>query len=187
MIKSELIEAIKDIEDGGEIDEILTSKGFAKPLNFGNKTVATVDDLKSLIDSERDKGIEGFKKNGMQKLIDDEVLKRTNKKETPEQKSIRELTEKLENMEKEKVRAEMVAKYKDTLTEKNIPSNLIDFLLGENEETTNENISLFEDSMKTYIDSQVQNRLNGGYKPPKDDGNGSNNFEKQIADAMGIK
>ena len=180
MLKSELIEAIKDIEDGGEIDGILTSKGFAKPLNFGNKTVATVEDLKSLIDSERDKGIEGFKKNGMQKIVESEILKRINKEETPEQKRIRELEERLNKVDKEKAKAEMVAKYKDTLTEKNIPSKLIDFVLGEDEETTNANISLFEDSMKTYIDTQVQERLNSGYKPPKDDGNVTTDTYEQL-------
>ncbi|WP_338627511.1 DUF4355 domain-containing protein [Clostridium baratii] len=170
MLKSELLELIKDIEDGGEIDEVITSKGFAKPLNFGNKTVATVEDLKSLIDSERDKGIEGFKKGGMQKLIEAEVLKRTNTEETPEQKKIRELTERLDKSDKEKARAEMVAKYKDTLVEKKIPSKLIDFVLGEDEDSTNANIELFENSMKNYIDAQVQERLNSGYKPPVDDG-----------------
>ncbi len=64
----------------------------------------------------------------------------------------------------------MVAKYKDTLADKKIPSKLIDFVLGEDEETTNANINLFEDSMKTYINSQVSERLNAGYVPPKDDG-----------------
>ncbi|XZJ83871.1 DUF4355 domain-containing protein (plasmid) [Clostridium perfringens] len=180
MLKSELLELIKDIEDEGEIDEIITSKGFAKPLNFGNKTVATESDLKSLIDSERDKGIDGFKKGGMQKIIEAEILKRTNKEETPEQKQIRELTKKFEEMEKEKTRAEMVAKYKDTLSEKNIPSKLIDFVLGEDEETTNANISLFEDSMKSYIDSQVSERLNGGYVPPKEDRNISKSTYEQL-------
>lgn len=180
MLKKELLELIKDIEDEGEIDEIITSKGFAKPLNFGNKVVATENDLKSLIDSERDKGIEGFKKGGMQKLIDAEVLKRTNKEETPVEKELREMKAEFESMKKEKARAEMVAKYKDTLADKKIPSKLIDFVLGEDEETTNANISLFEDSMKSYIDSQVSERLNTGYVPPKDDSNISKSTYEQL-------
>ena len=180
MLKKELLELIKDIEDEGEIDEIITSKGFAKPLNFGNKVVATENDLKSLIDLERDKGIEGFKKGGMQKLIDAEVLKRTNKEETPVEKELREMKAEFESMKKEKARAEMVAKYKDTLADKKIPSKLIDFVLGEDEETTNANISLFEDSMKSYIDSQVSERLNTGYVPPKDDSNISKSTYEQL-------
>ena len=180
MLKSELLELIKDIEDGGEIDEVITSKGFAKPLHFGNKTVATVEDLKSLIDSERDKGIEGFKKGGMQKLIDAEVLKRTNAEETPVEKKLRELEEKYEKSEKEKARAEMVAKFKDILVEKKIPSKLIDFVLGDDEDTTNANIELFENSMKNYIDTQVQDRLNSGYKPPADDGKVTGDTYEQL-------
>ncbi|MGM8277230.1 DUF4355 domain-containing protein [Clostridium perfringens] len=180
MLKSELLELIKDIENESEIDEIITSKGFAKPLNFGNKVVATENDLKSLIDSERDKGIEGFKKGGMQKIIEAEILKRTNKEETPVEKELREMKAEFESMKKEKARAEMVAKYKDTLADKKIPSKLIDFVLGEDEETTNANISLFEDSMKSYIDSQVSERLNGGYVPPKEDFNISKSTYEQL-------
>lgn len=186
MLKKELLELIKDIEDEGEIDEIITSKGFAKPLNFGNKVVATENDLKSLIDSERDKGIEGFKKGGMQKIIEAEILKRTNKEETPVEKELREMKAEFESMKKEKARAEMVAKFKDTLADKKIPSKLIDFVLGEDEETTNANISLFEDSMKSYIDSQVSERLNAGYVPPKDDGKTIDPILASIDAAMGL-
>ncbi|PWX44880.1 hypothetical protein CYK72_16075 [Clostridium perfringens] len=186
MLKKELLELIKDIEDEGEIDEIITSKGFAKPLNFGNKVVATESDLKSLIDSERDKGIEGFKKGGMQKIIEAEILKRTNKEETPVEKELREMKAEFESMKKEKARAEMVAKYKDTLADKKIPSKLIDFVLGEDEETTNANISLFEDSMKSYIDSQVSERLNASYVPPKDDGKTIDPILASIDAAMGL-
>ena len=46
-----------------------------------------------MFDGKVTAGIESFKKNGMQKLIEAEVLKRTGKNETPEQKAIRELQE----------------------------------------------------------------------------------------------
>jgi len=107
----------------------------------------------------------------MQKLIEAEVLKRTGKNETPEQKAIRELQEKLSNMEKEKTRAEMVAKYKDVLSSKKIPSSMIDFLLGQDEETTGANIELFQNGMQEYIDSQVKTRLGASeYVPPTQGG-----------------
>ena len=107
----------------------------------------------------------------MQKLIEAEVLKRTGKDETPEQKEIRELKERLDKADKEKAKAEMISKYKDVLTEKKIPSNMIDFLLAQDEETTGANIELFQNSMKQYIDSEVKAKLGDSeYTPPTNGG-----------------
>ncbi len=183
MLKSELIKLINDIEDDKDIDEIILNNGFAKPLkdiNGFNELLASNKEIQGFVDSKVTKGIETFKTNTMPKLIDAEVSKRTNKEETPVEKELREMKAEFESMKKEKARAEMVAKYKDTLSEKKIPSKLIDFVLGEDEETTNANIELFENSMKSYIDSQVSERLNGGYVPPKDDGKVTTNTYEQL-------
>lgn len=174
MLKNELLELIKELDNDKEVDEIILSQGFAKPItdiNGFNKLLASNKEIQGLVDSKVTKGIETFKTNSMQKLIEAEVLKRTGNNETEEQKDIRELKEKLENMEKEKTRAQMISKYKDTLTEKKIPTKLIDFVLGEDDETTNANITLFENSMKEFIEKNVQDRLKGSsYTPPKNDG-----------------
>lgn len=174
MLKNELLELIKELDNDKEVDEIILSQGFAKPItdiNGFNKLLASNKEIQGLVDSKVTKGIETFKTNSMQKLIEAEVLKRTGNNETEEQKAIRELKEKLENMEKEKTRAQMISKYKDTLTEKKIPTKLIDFVLGEDDETTNANITLFENSMKEFIEKNVQDRLKGSsYTPPKNDG-----------------
>ena len=174
MLKNELLELIKELDNDKEVDEIILSQGFAKPINDingFNELLASNKDIQSLVDGKVTQGIDSFKKKGMQKLIEAEVLKRTGKNETEEQKAIRELKEKLENMEKEKTRAQMISKYKDTLTEKKIPTKLIDFVLGEDDETTNANITLFENSMKEFIEKSVQDRLKGSsYTPPKNDG-----------------
>ncbi|MDU5038426.1 MAG: DUF4355 domain-containing protein [Clostridium perfringens] len=168
MLKKELLELINEVEENSEIDEIILNNGFAKPLdaNGFNELLASNKDIQSLVDGKVTKGIESFKKKSMPKLIEAEILKRTGETETPEAKAIRELQQKLDAMEKEKARAEMVAKFKDTLIDKKIPSKLIDFVLGDDEETTTANIELFEDSMKNYINSQVSEKLNNGYKPP---------------------
>lgn len=188
MLKKELLEKLKEIEEDKDIDEIILSNGFAKPLkdiDGFNELLASNKEIQGFVDSKVTQGIDSFKKKGMQKLIEAEVLKRTGKDETPEQKQIRELQERLDKADKEKARAEMVSKFKDTLTDKKIPSKLIDFVLGEDEDSTNANIAIFEDTMKSYVDLQVQERLNGGYKPPKDESN-DDSFEKAIASAMGV-
>ena len=99
MLKSELLALINEVDDNADIDEIILSNGFAKPITDVeglNKLLESDKSLQGLFDKKVTTGIENFKKNGMQKIIEAEVLKRTGKNETPEQKEIRELKERLD-------------------------------------------------------------------------------------------
>lgn len=176
MKKNELLALLNEIEDDAEIDEIILGNGFAKPITDVdglNSLLSGNKELQGLFDKKVTAGIETFKKGGMQKLIEAEVLKRTGGNETPQEKKIRELEERFNKAERERAKAEMVAKYKDVFYEKKIPSTMLDFLLGEDEETTGANIELFENSMKQYIEAEVKNKLGASeYKPPVESGQG---------------
>ena len=186
MLKSELLALINEVDDNADIDEIILSNGFAKPITDVeglNKLLESDKSLQGLFDKKVTTGIENFKKNGMQKLIEAEVLKRTGKNETPEQKEIRELKERLDKADKEKAKAEMISKYKDVLTEKKIPSNMIDFLLAQDDETTEANIELFENSMKQYIETGIKAKLGDSeYTPPTGGGNVGKVTWEQVID-----
>ena len=186
MLKSELLVLINEADDNADIDEIILSNGFAKPITDVeglNKLLESDKSLQGLFDKKVTTGIENFKKNGMQKIIEAEVLKRTGKNETPEQKEIRELTERLDKADKEKAKAEMISKYKDVLTEKKIPSNMIDFLLAQDDETTEANIELFENSMKQYIETGIKAKLGDSeYTPPTGGGNVGKVTWEQVID-----
>ena len=186
MLKSELLALINEADDNADIDEIILSNGFAKPITDVeglNKLLESDKSLQGLFDKKVTTGIENFKKNGMQKLIEAEVLKRTGKNETPEQKEIRELKERLDKADKEKAKAEMISKYKDVLTEKKIPSNMIDFLLAQDDETTEANIELFENSMKQYIETGIKAKLGDSeYTPPTGGGNVGRVTWEQVID-----
>ena len=186
MLKSELLALINEADDNADIDEIILSNGFAKPITDVeglNKLLESDKSLQGLFDKKVTTGIENFKKNGMQKLIEAEVLKRTGKNETPEQKEIRELKERLDKADKEKAKAEMINKYKDVLTEKKIPSNMIDFLLAQDDETTGANIELFENSMKQYIETGIKVKLGASeYTPPTGGGNVGKVTWEQVID-----
>lgn len=186
MLKSELLALINEADDNADIDEIILSNGFAKPITDVeglNKLLESDKTLQGLFDKKVTTGIENFKKNGMQKLIEAEVLKRTGKNETPEQKEIRELKERLDKADKEKAKAEMISKYKDVLTEKKIPSNMIDFLLAQDDETTEANIELFENSMKQYIETGIKAKLGDSeYTPPTGGGNVGKVTWEQVID-----
>lgn len=189
MLKSELLALVDDIDENADIDEIILGNGFAKPITDVeglNKLLESDKSLQGLFDKKVTTGIENFKKNGMQKLIEAEVLKRTGKNETPEQKEIRELKERLDKADKEKARAEMIAKYKDVLVEKKIPSNMIDFLLAQDDEATGANIELFENSMKQYIETGIKEKLGDSeYTPPV--GGGQIGITKEQFNKMSYK
>ena len=186
MLKSELLALINEADDNADIDEIILSNGFAKPITDVeglNKLLESDKSLQGLFDKKVTTGIENFKKNGMQKIIEAEVLKRTGKNETPEQKEIRELKERLDKADKEKAKAEMISKYKDVLAEKKIPSNMIDFLLAQDDETTEANIELFENSMKQYIETGIKAKLGDSeYTPPTGGGNVGKVTWEQVID-----
>ena len=186
MNKNELLALINEVDDNADIDEIILSNGFAKPITDVeglNKLLESDKSLQGLFDKKVTTGIENFKKNGMQKLIEAEVLKRTGKNETPEQKEIRELKERLDKADKEKAKAEMISKYKDVLAEKKIPSNMIDFLLAQDDETTGANIELFENSMKQYIETGIKEKLGDSeYTPPTGGGNVGKVTWEQVID-----
>ncbi|MBY2477562.1 DUF4355 domain-containing protein [Clostridioides difficile] len=197
MLKKEVLELLKEIEDDAEIDSLLQSTDLFKSASDKKLTIEEFRELinndanfKALIDNEKNKyhseALENFKKKDMQTLISAEVLKRTGANETEEQKAIRELRESLNKLEKEKQHAEKISKYKDILVEKKIPTNLIEYLLSDDDDKTNANIEIFENSMKQYVQSRVDERIkDGSYTPPGRDGAGSlSEIRKQIKQGL---
>ncbi len=197
MQKREMIELLQNIEDESEIDSLLENLDLFKSKEPKSPTIDEFKSLilsdsnfKSFMDKENSKyyseKLEHFKKNDMQTLISAEVLKRTGANETEEQKAIRELRESLNKLEKEKQHAEKISKYKDILVEKKIPTNLIEYLLSDDDDKTNANIEIFENSMKQYVQSRVDERIkDGSYVPPGKDSAGSlSEIRKQIKQGL---
>ncbi|EGT3637726.1 hypothetical protein HMPREF3081_06990 [Clostridium sp. HMSC19D02] len=197
MLKKEVLELLKEIEDDAEIDSLLQSTDLFKSASDKKLTIEEFRELinndanfKAIIDNEKNKyhseALENFKKKDMQTLISAEVLKRTGANETEEQKAIRELRESLNKLEKEKQHAEKISKYKDILVEKKIPTNLIEYLLSDDDDKTNANIEIFENSMKQYVQSRVDERIkDGSYVPPGKDSTGSlSEIRKQIKQGL---
>jgi len=131
--------------------------------------------LQPKIDNHFTKGLETWKTNNLEKLINEEVAKR-NQQETPEQKQIRELTERLNKKETDE-RRQVVKNYALThANNKKLPVDIIDFFLGENEEITTTNLNKLEEVLNNHIATAVEERLKGGYKPPA----GSKSDDKQL-------
>jgi hypothetical protein len=125
--------------------------------------------LQPKLDSFFTKGLETWKGNNPKKLVDEEVSKR-NPSETPEQKRIRELEEKIEKAEKERTREILKNKALSSFAEKKLPTFFIDHLIGNDEDSTNANLTKFEEVWNNqkveFLKNNAQSFGNQGNNPP---------------------
>lgn len=185
MKKSELLKLLEGIDDEGSVDEVLSKSDFAKSLIDGGLTldafkekIANDKSFKSFMDSENDKyhskALETWKSNNLQTIINDEVLKATGKKKTPEQIQIEELQKKFEAQEKENTRLKNESTVKSMLSEAGFdPSKTLEFFNIDDMENMETRIGNF----KALIDEKTQAGIkdaiaSGSYTPPGENGSG---------------
>ena len=139
------------------------------------------------VETARNNAIAKFKEEELPKIIEEELKKANNKKKTPEQIELEELKAKFEALEKEKTKADMTSKYTKVLTEKGLNTDLINFVLGENDETTTQNIESIEKIINGAVDNGVKNKLSSSSYTPPSESNVDNSLNAQIASAMGVQ
>lgn len=164
--------------DFNEVKSFIEQNAQSEEVNNYIKGLVTPDRVNSFLDTEEgkkliqpkvdshfSKGLETWKTNNLSKLIEEEVVKR-NPAETPEQKQIRELTERLNKKEAEEKRQSLMNKGLLKADEKKLPKELVSFFLGEDEDSTSANLTKLEEIFNKHISETVEQRLKGGYKPP---------------------
>ena len=168
MLKSELLEKIKDIAEDADINETLQGiEGLIKPLDVtsigledfknvleNNKEIATY--VQSTIDSKVGKGVASFKEKTLPKLIDEGVKAAQNKTKSPTEIALEELQAKFDALEKEKARADMSTKYTKVLADKGLSSELLDFVLGVDDETTDKNIETLSNIINSSVTAGIE-------------------------------
>lgn len=173
MLKKELIELIKDIEDDKEIDGAIEKSELATKLGgldtFKEK-INKDKDFKSFIDSEKDKHAEKYNKtwqdNNLQKLIDEKV-KELYPDEDPKDSELKKLRIEMESMKKETLKKELTNKALKKMTDEGLPTDLVDFLVGADEDSTVKNIDLFKEKFTSKLETTVKERLkDNSYTPP---------------------
>lgn len=183
MLKKDLLKLIENIEDEASVDEVLSKSDFAKSLLQSGLTLNAFKEkmnepeFKSFLDSIKDKhfekALETWKSNNLQIIINDEVLKATGKKKTPEQLKIEELEKKMLESEAKAKKAERIAKYKDVLAEKKIPMEMIEYFLTDDDETTMTRIDNFKTFVDDIVNTSVKEKIaSGSYTPPGENGSG---------------
>lgn len=150
MLKKELAELLKSAKDDDNIDEML---GKAEPIkalinsgltldNFKSKLEADPN-FKSFMDSEKDKhskkAFETWKTNHLQELVLEEY-KKQHPEADPKDTELANMKAEIEQMKKEKLKETLTTKALKLATEKKLPIDLIDFVIGSDEETTKQNL-----------------------------------------------
>ena len=192
MLKSELLEKLKDINDDTDINEtILSIEDFAKSsskldgskLTVGKLDVSklTVEDFKNVlennqmikgyytsqVDSAISKAInshdEKFKKDKLPKIIEDELKKRSNDGLSPEQIEIKELKAQMEAMKAEKEANDLLNSNRTKLKEAKLSEDLAKYIKEDSD------IEFFKNLITESVNNGVKDKINNSsYTPPSD-------------------
>ena len=147
-------------------------------------------DFKSYFDSEKDKhlqkGIETFKTNNLQKLVDEEYKKKYPSKD-PKEIEIENMKTEIEKMKSDGLKKELINNTLKQFQEKKLPTELVDFIVTSDAETTNKNIeSLISIFAKHDEAIKTEFAKGGSYTPPNNNGNlgGDKEIREQIRKFM---
>jgi hypothetical protein len=149
-------------------------------------TVAVVESFvdtpegKSWLDSAKDKhlqkGLETWKANNLDNLLDAEIKKRFPEKD-PKDVEMEKLKNEIEIMKSSKEKEALTNKAMKLASEKGLPLDLVGFFIGADEDSTNKNLKALEDTYNSSVQKGLEARLKtDGYTPPAG-GEGGKSFE----------
>ena len=184
MLKSELLEKLKDINDDADINEtILSIEDFAKSSSKLDVSKLTIEDFKNVLennqmikgyytsqmDSSISKAINShdakFRRDKLPKIIEDELRKRSNEGLTPEQIEIKELKEQMEAMKAEKEANDLLNSNRTKLKEAKLSEDLAKYIKEDSD------IEFFKNLITESVNNGVKNKINNSSYAPPSDGN----------------
>ena len=199
MLKSELLERLKDVADDADVNEaILSIDDFAKSSEIDVKKL-TIDDYKNMLannavikayyQSSFDSAVgsavtkhdEKFKREKLPGIIEDAIKAKANEGLTPEQVQLKELQAQLDAMKAEKEQAELLNSNVRKLKEVGLNTDLARFIKEDSD------IDFFKNLINDSVKTQIQQKLGkSSYKPPAVDNN-LNTITKEQFNKMGYK
>lgn len=171
MTLDELEALVPDDQKEG-FQQLLTEiKGSGNPLeNLEESAVPELVEktpaLKAYRDSFFQNGLKKWQENNLDKLYQERYQKE-HPDETPEQKELRELRERIDKSERQRARAEAKASVVQTLTANNLPTDFADMLVGDTEEITNANIELVTKAIGQHVKGVKEGILKEHARPPE--------------------
>ena len=110
------------------------------------------------LDSHVTKGLDTWKANNLDALIDAKV-KELYPEETEEQKRIRKLEKELEDQKTAAQREKLLNKAVSYASEKQLPADVVEFFIGEDEESTMKNLGAFEEKYNAALQKAIESKF----------------------------
>ena len=153
----------KFLADNKDQDEVKAYLGELSAVSADKvKGFLDTDEGKRLIqprlDANFSKGLETWKQNNLDKIIEEEVNKR-NPQKTPEQIELEKLRKEIEDERKARNRESLVNKALKVADEKKLPKGIIDFFIADDEENTLTNLSKLEEEYSKAIQTAVDSKF----------------------------
>lgn len=146
--------------------------------------------LQPRLDSYFTKGLNTWKENNLNKLVDAEV-KKLNPEMTEEQRQINELKQQLEDQRKEAAREKNMNKAISHATDKQLPANsdLLSFFVGDDEESTLNNLGVFEETFNSAIQKAIESKFKESGREIESGSKPANNIQdlSEIAKSVNIR
>ena len=184
MLKKDLLEKLKDIAEDADVDEAIKAMDEYKATVDYSKL--TTDEYKKILEenpvikayqqSSFDSAVgsavtkhdQKFMKEKLPGLIEEEIKKRNNKDCA---------------LHKLNIYSKMMNKYSKVLADKKLPAELVDYVVGKDEETSNKNVEFFNGLIGKLTE---QNLKDNAAKPPKGDAGKVDNDTQMLMNAMGL-
>lgn len=139
--------------------------------------------LQPKLDTYHTKGLKTWQDKNLNSLVDAEVKKRFPDAD-PKDVELKKLQAQLDQMQKETLHKDLTNKALKVATEKKLPSDLIDYFIGADEETTNKNLEKFIATMSAHDEAiKTEFAKGGSYIPPKNpkDFDGKKALEDEVS------
>lgn len=158
-----LDEVKKFLEENKENEEVKAFIGELSAVSADKvEGFLETDEGKRLIqprlDSHFTKGLETWKANNLDALVDAKV-KELYPEETEEQKRIRKLEKELEDQKTAAQREKLLNKAVSYASEKQLPADVVEFFIGEDEESTMKNLGAFEEKYNAALQKAIESKF----------------------------
>lgn len=110
------------------------------------------------LDRYHAKSLESWKQNNLESIVQEELRKR-NPEKSPAELEVEKLRKEIEDERKARTRASLKNKALEVASEKGLPKEVLDFFVADDEETTMENLSTFEEAVQSAIQAGVDARF----------------------------
>lgn len=162
---NEIKAEIANLKDTEEYSQLISEFVNDSSVKSYLETEAGKKLLQPIVDSNFTKGLETWKSNNLEKIVNAKI-----KELYPEQDEkdikINELALKLEEMQKTANREKMLNYAVSVATEKGLPIEIVNYFLADDEETTNQNLSKLEQVFSSAVASNVDSKLKNQHIPP---------------------